>query len=88
MVETVYDLCQPSMLTAAFRAKAGSIVFPLWKWSKPRATPTQAISPWGALGERSLSPHLMTVYNVLECFKLNVPFEVAAYFDLEYQISL
>ena len=57
MVKTVYDLCQPSMFTT-FPVKPGSSFFialqpQTWKWSKPRAKPTQAIFPRGALGKRS-----------------------------------
>ena len=32
-----------------------------WKWSKPRAIPTQAISPWKALGRRLVWPQDETV---------------------------
>ena len=64
MVQTAYDLCQPSMITTTFPAKLGSSFFlPLghfivlwpqtWKWSKTRANPSQAISPWAALGKTS-----------------------------------
>ena len=63
MVETVYDLCQPSMLTKMFPAKPGSSFFFPWaihryvtanmKVIKTQSDPTHAISPWGALGESS-----------------------------------
>ena len=44
MVETGYDLCQSSMFTTTF---------PAMKVIKTQSDPTHAISPWGALGERS-----------------------------------
>ena len=55
MVETVYDLCQPSMLTTTFPAKPGSSFFFPWaiyryvtanmKVIKTQSDPTHAISP-------------------------------------------
>ena len=64
MVETVYDLCKPSMFKTTFPAKPGSsFFFPLGILSlcdrkhesdqNPRATLTQTICLWGALGKTS-----------------------------------
>ena len=66
MVETVHDLLSASndYNDMIFTAKSGSsFFFPVgqfiavwpqtWKWSKPRANPTQGISPWRALGKMS-----------------------------------